>query len=98
MSYKMAQALVAEARAGGEVLELGMAESIVRSQRECVLCGHGIIVRAWGEVVPSAERLVLEGRGPDGLARSVAIHAGCLPEVSAGRAISDALGFTEPEV
>jgi hypothetical protein len=89
---KMAAALVREDPASA-----GIAESIVRSQKECVLCGHGIIVKAWGEYVRPAERVILESLGADGIRRSVAIHAGCLTEVSAGTAIAEALGLVEPE-
>lgn len=90
---KMAHGLVRELG-----LDAGTAESVARSQKACVLCGHGLIVYPWGDVTPQAERVVLEARGADGLSRQVPIHAGCLSEVSAGSAIAVALGFAEPEV
>ena len=94
MSYKMAPALVA----AGEVADLETAGAVARSQKACLVCGWGLIVKPWGEVVPAAERVVLEGLGADGLSRSVTFHAGCLGEsASVGSLIAVALGFAEPE-
>ena len=93
-SSKMARGLAA-----AEGIDLGTASAIARSQKACLVCGHGIVVYPWGDVVPAAERVILEGRGADGLSRSIAVHAGCLGEsASVGSLLAVALGFAEPEL
>ena len=104
-TLKMAQALVAAdadlaALEQREPLTIPQAEAYVRNQKACVVCGHGIMVFPWGSVVPEVERVLLGsiGSAENGRGLVVPIHAKCLLEPSAGRRISDELGFTQPEL
>lgn len=90
---KMASLLVASGEATPE-----QAITLLRHQRSCVVCGNGILVKWIDGFVPQNERLVWTADTKTGGRATITVHAGCLTDVSAGRRISDALGFTEPEV
>lgn len=66
------------------------AAALIESQRECVVCGNGMIVLPWADVVPVADRIALDADS-GGTKKRVTIHRGCLLEVSAGAAIAQAI-------
>ncbi len=85
---KMAAALEATG------LEREAAETAAAYQAACIVCGHGLLVLPWGEVVPAAKRVALDAEP----GKRIQIHAFCLTEAGAGRRIAEELGLVEPEV
>ncbi len=81
---KMAEALAASG------VEPALARTLVRSQAACLVCGNGMIVLPWGEVVATEDQVVLDATPAN---VRVHIHGFCLTQVSAGELIARALGF-----
>jgi hypothetical protein len=81
---KMAEALAASG------VEPALARTLVRSQAVCVVCGNGMLVLPWGEIVVTEDQVVLDATPAN---VRVHIHGFCLTQVSAGELIARALGF-----
>jgi hypothetical protein len=78
-------------------VDMATAEAFGRFQAGCLVCGNGMLILPWGEAVPETSRITLVDLAGDRQGMNLLFHAGCLTEPSTGRAISDALGFTEAE-
>ncbi|MGA3029837.1 MAG: hypothetical protein ABSE58_03735 [Candidatus Limnocylindrales bacterium] len=81
---KMTQALAASG------VDPALAGTLVRSQEVCVVCGNGMIVLPWGELISTRDQVVLDATPAN---VRVHIHGFCLTQVSAGELIARALGF-----
>jgi len=82
----------AEALAASGV-EPVLAKSLVRSQAACLVCGNGMLVLPWAEVVATADQVVLDAKPAN---VRVHIHGFCLTGVSAGELIArEVLGHSQ---
>lgn len=71
-----------------------MAISLIDSQRDCTVCGNGMIVLPWGEYVAPADRISLLATTPDA-DRGLTVHRNCLYEISAGAKIAAAISTAD---
>ena len=81
---KMVEALAASG------VEPALAGALVRSQAACLVCGNGMIVLPWGEIVATEDQVVLDAKPAN---VRVHIHGFCLTNPGAGEQIARALGF-----
>ena len=89
-----------EAFAEASGIPLDQARAIVRHQTTCAICGYGMLVKPWSDVVPAEARVTVSIEVGIAGATRVQFHAGCLvanPMV-VGAKLAVAAGLAEPEV
>lgn len=85
------------ALAAADRITNGQAAALIRAQRDCDICGNGMLIKPWAEVVAKADRLtlrILTSGGSNIGSHTVHVHRGCVSAspASVAEAILIALG------